>query len=72
MERWTFGQGADGRWCWCLTLDEGRYMRTPAETFATRGEAVADAMRHGYLKRPIKPLFGPHVAGRPDTARYTR
>jgi hypothetical protein len=56
MERWTFFQDTQGRWCWNCADGGIRVIRACGEPFATRSEAVADAMRHGYLKRPVRPF----------------
>ena len=54
MERrskWTFLEGAEGRWTWWLERPDGTTLASESG-FASLNDCVADATRQGYVMRP--------------------
>ena len=56
MDRWRFYQVPNGEWCWQHLDSYERVMATADMCFKTRAASIADAMRHGYLAQPVKPI----------------
>jgi hypothetical protein len=48
MDNWRFFQDALSLWAWQHTAPDG-VVRMSAQSFSSRTDCIADAMRHGYL-----------------------
>jgi hypothetical protein len=48
MDNWRFSQDAFGLWGWQHTTPEG-VLNPSSQSFRSRTDCIADAMRHGYL-----------------------
>jgi hypothetical protein len=53
MELWRFLQHRNASWCWTQTDNAGRTIRQSERQFFSRVDCIADAVRHGYLSRPL-------------------
>ena len=53
MDTWQFYQNEAGLWCWKHTAANGICSESQ-ECFDSRTDCIVNAMRHGYLARPLQ------------------
>jgi hypothetical protein len=49
MERWSFIQNADDKWCWRRSSQRGGVLAEGSIWFTTKQDCIVDAIYHGYV-----------------------